>query len=106
MRRFWPVCEAAQADYETLREAALAGLAVASPAATRFARAGLAGLIVCPVAEPVFVASVCGAPRPPWTPYTDPRTQALAAGYELAVTWADHCPAGSDQTWSTGSDGS
>jgi hypothetical protein len=36
------VCEAAQADYETLRDAALAGMAAASPAATRFARAGLA----------------------------------------------------------------
>jgi hypothetical protein len=104
MNRFWPVRESAQADYETLREAALAGLAVVSPAATRFARAGLAGLIVRPIAQPVFVASVCGAPRPPWTPYEDPRTQALAAAYQLAVTWADHGRAGSDQTWSTGSD--
>jgi DNA-binding transcriptional LysR family regulator len=104
MSRFWPVGEAAQSDYETLREAALAGLVVASPAATRFARAGLAGLIVRPVAEPVFVASLSGAPRPPWTPYDDPRTQALAAGYEVVVTWAGHGRARSEQTCSTGPD--
>jgi hypothetical protein len=104
MRRFWPVCEAAQADYETLREAALAGMAAASPAATRFARAGLAGLIIRPVARPVFVASLTGASRPPWTPYDDPRTQALAAGYELLVAWAEHEGAASEQASATGSD--
>jgi hypothetical protein len=102
MSRFWPVCEAAQADYETLREAALAGTAAASPAATRFARAGLAGLIIRPVAQPVFLASLTGASRPPWTPYEDPRTQALAAGYELLVIRADHDQAGSGQACSTG----
>jgi hypothetical protein len=88
MRKFWPVAEAAQADYEELREAALAGLATASPAARRFARVGLAGLIIRPAARPVFVASVVGAPRPPWTPYEDPRAHALADGYELLVAWA------------------
>ncbi|HEY6423064.1 MAG TPA: hypothetical protein VIY28_07420 [Pseudonocardiaceae bacterium] len=97
MRTFWPVGEAAQADYETLREAALAGMVAASPAATRFARAGLAGLIVRPVAQPVFVASLTGARRPPWTPYEDPRTQALAAGYQLLVIQADLDGAASEQ---------
>jgi hypothetical protein len=97
------VGEAAQADYETLREAALAGLAAASPAATRFARAGLAGLIVRPFTPPVFVAGLVGASRPPWTPYEDPRAAALAAGYDLLLIRADYhgvreqaCPTGSD----------
>jgi hypothetical protein len=88
MRRFWPVGDAAQADYEELREVALAGLATAGLAAQRFARAGLAGLIVRPAAQPVFVASVVGAARPPWAPYEDPRAHALAAGYELLMAWA------------------
>jgi hypothetical protein len=106
MRRFWPVGEAAQADYETLREAVLASVAAASPASTRFARVGLAGLIVRPVAQPVFVASVVGAARPAWTPYEDPRTAALAAGYQLLVVGADDEGGACQQVCSTGSDGS
>jgi hypothetical protein len=89
VRTFWPVGEAAQADYETLREAALAGMVVCEAAAGRFERAGLAGLIARPAARPVFVASVAGASRPAWTPYADPRGQALAAGYELLLVCAD-----------------
>lgn len=90
----WPLREAAQGDYEALREAALAGVALASPAATRFARAGLSGLIVRPAALPVFVARLAGAARPAWTPYEDPRTLALAEAYELVLAWAGHGPAG------------
>ena len=85
MRAFWPAAEAAQADYEALRAAALAGETPDSLVAERFARRGLAGLIAWPVAEPVFVARLVGAARPPWTPRTDPRLDALAAGYELLV---------------------
>ena len=88
MNRFWPSGEAAQVDYETLRAAALAGVTAASPMAVRFARVGLAGLIARPVARPVFVASLVGAARPAWTPYEDPRTQSLAAGYTLLLAWA------------------
>ena len=89
MRTFWPVAEAAQADYEALREAALAGTALCDAIAGRFERAGLAGLIVCPAARPVFTARLSGATRPPWTPYADPRVHALAAGYEVLVAVAD-----------------
>ena len=47
--RFWPVAEAAQADYEALRAAALAGEQPRDElAAARFARRGLAGLIAWP----------------------------------------------------------
>jgi hypothetical protein len=99
------VGEAAQADYEELREAALAGLATASPAARRFARAGLAGLVACPAAQPVFLASVVGAARPPWTPYEDPRAQALAAGYGLLVAWAGNDGAACEQGCSMGLEG-
>ncbi len=83
--RFWPIGEAAQADYEALREGVLAGHPMSSLAAARFARRGLAGLIAWPAAEPLFAAIEIGAERPPWTPYADPRLDALAAGYELIL---------------------
>ena len=81
-RSFWPVGEAAQADYERLRGLALAGTSVA---ARRFERDGLWGLIVYPQAAPVYVASVVGAQRPAWSPYQDPRELTLADGYQIIV---------------------
>ena len=84
-RLFWPVGESAQADYETLREAVLRGEPLRTLAAARFMRRGLAGLIAWPGAEPVYVATVQGAGRAPWTPHADPRLDALAAGYELIL---------------------
>lgn len=89
MSRLWPVAEAAQADYETLRAAALAGTSLLGPAATRFAAAGLWGLIRRPVAEPTFAARLRGARRPPWTPYSDPRLDALGDAYELILSARD-----------------
>ena len=60
--RFWPVGEAAQADYEALRAHVLAtGALPDSLIAARFARRGLAGLIAWPSAEPVFDAALLGA---------------------------------------------
>ena len=85
MRAFWPAGEAAQADYETLRAAALADDVSDSLIAARFARRGVAGLLAWPASEPVFAARVLGAARPPWTPGADPRLHVLAAGYELLV---------------------
>jgi hypothetical protein len=85
-RAFWPVGEAAQADYETLRQHVLdTGALPDSLAAARFARRGLPGLIAWPTAEPVFNADLAGANRPPWTPYEDPRLQALAAGFAVLL---------------------
>lgn len=86
-RPFWPIGEAAQADYEALRKAVLSGEPepAQSLAAARFARRGLAGLIAWPVAEPVYTAVMVGAQRRPWTPYEDPRLEVLAAGYELIL---------------------
>jgi hypothetical protein len=84
-RRFWPVGEAAQADYETLRAAVLSGQPSQSLTAARFARRGLAGLIAWPVAAPVYAAVIVGAERASWTPYADPRLDALAAAYELLL---------------------
>lgn len=89
MRSFWPAAEAAQSDYEVLRQAALAGGQVLTMAAARFERRGLAGLIAWPAAEPIFVARLAGAIRPPWTPHADPRLEALAAGYELLLAPRD-----------------
>jgi hypothetical protein len=83
-RGFWPVGEAAQADYERLRGLALAGTPAVDLAARRFERDGLWGLIACPQAAPVYVvASVVGAERPAWSPYQDPRALALADGYQI-----------------------
>ena len=85
MRAFWPPAKGAQADYEALRSAVLAGTTTVSPAGARFSREGLVGLIRRPTAEPVFVASVLGADRPAWSPHVDPRLEALAAGYRLVL---------------------
>lgn len=85
-QQFWPIGEGAQADYEALRNAVLLGAALQSLAAARFARRGLAGLIAWPVAEPIYSVVMLGAQRPPWTPYADPRWDALAASYELIVS--------------------
>jgi hypothetical protein len=85
--RFWPVGEAAQADYEALRAQVLATAAVPdSLVAARFARRGLPGLIAWSSAGPVFDVALLGAPRPPWTPHNDPRLDALAAGFALLLT--------------------
>jgi hypothetical protein len=83
-REFWPVAEAAQADYEALREAALRGeRPEAELAARRFARRGLAGLIAWPASEPDYLASLVGAQRPPWSGRDDPREQVLREVYEF-----------------------
>ncbi len=84
-RTFWPVSEAAQADYEQLRALALAGVPALGPAARRFESYGLWGLITSPRAAPAFVASIVGAERPAWSPYQDPRDQALADGFQIIV---------------------
>jgi hypothetical protein len=89
MRSFWPAAESAQADYEVLREAVLAGGQILSIAGGRFERRGMAGLIAWPAAEPVFRARLHGAARPAWTPHVDPRLEALAAGYELLLALPD-----------------
>lgn len=100
MRRLWPVGEAAQADYEQLREAVLAGTPLIGPAASRFESAGLYGLIRRPVADPVFSARLVGARRAAWTPYGDPRLDALAAAYGLIVGTAETVAAQTRQTGS------
>ena len=83
---FWPVGEAAQANYEALRAHVLTtGAMPDSLVAARFGRRGLPGLIAWPSAEPVFDAALLGAPRPPWTPHDDPRLDALAAGFALLL---------------------
>jgi hypothetical protein len=84
--RFWPIAEPAQADYEQLRELVLAGGQLGDVlAARRFVRRGLAGLISWPTAEPVFLGSVSGAPRPPWSGRDDPREQELRDTYAFLV---------------------
>jgi hypothetical protein len=89
VRAFWPPAEGAQADYEALRSAVLAGTTPVGPAALRFSHDGLVGLIRRPSTEPVFVASVRGGDRPAWSPHVDPRLEALAAGYRLVLSTED-----------------
>jgi hypothetical protein len=95
VRRFWPVAEAAQADYERLREAfSSTGRLPDDVTSARFCRKGLAGLIAWPDADPVFWAEFVGAVRPAWSPYADPRVAALAATYQLLAANAhqeQHC---------------
>ena len=86
MRRFWPLQESAQADYEMLRSHALAGIGSTNIDAARFARFGLAGLIARPTSEAILVATLVGARRPAWSPHVDSRQEALADGYELLLS--------------------
>jgi hypothetical protein len=89
MRPFLPASEPAQADYERLRAAAVSGRGLPNElVAARFWRRGLAGLIVWPVTERAFAAVVSGALRPAWTPYGDPRLEALAGTYGLLLAEA------------------
>ncbi len=92
-RSFWPPVEPAQIDYETLRAHVVENdLLPDGPVGTRFGRRGLAGLITWPVSDPVFVAELLGASRPAWTPHTDPRVEALAAGYQFLLDAAAALP--------------
>lgn len=85
--RFWPAADPAQLDYERLREMALAGTILISPEAERFQRAGLAALIRRPSSKtPRLVATLVEVPRPRWSPYADPRLDALADAYSLLTT--------------------
>lgn len=85
--RFWPAADPAQLDYERLREMALAGTILISPEAERFQRAGLAALIRRPSSKtPRLVAMLVEVPRPRWSPYADPRLDALADAYSLLTT--------------------
>ena len=84
--RFWPVAEAAQADYEALRAAALEGEPPGDElAAARFARRGLAGVIAWPRAEPVYLGALVGAQRPAWSGAEDPREVTLGEVYGFLV---------------------
>jgi len=87
MRDLYPIGEAAQADYEQLRSAALAGTPLVGALSARFERGGLAALIVSPqvTSSPCFVADFVGASRPAWTPYADPRVETLAESYGLLL---------------------
>jgi len=96
VRSFWPPVEPAQIDYETLRGHVLERDQLPDDlAAARFARRGLAGLITWPVSDPVFVAELLGAPRPAWSPHTDPRLEALASGCQFLLDAAAARSAGS-----------
>jgi hypothetical protein len=84
--------EPSQAEYEILRTQVLEhGLMPSSPAAARFARRGLAGLIAWPAGEVAFRAVLVGARRPAWSPYADPRLQVLADTFALLLESADRC---------------
>jgi hypothetical protein len=87
--RLWPVAEAAQADYEALRAAALAGERPPDElAAARFARRGLAGVIAWPRSEPIYLGTLVGAHRPAWSGVEDPREAALGEVYGFLVARA------------------
>ena len=86
MSRLWPIAEPAQADYEQLREIVLRGGELGELlAARRFERHGLAGLISWPSAEPAYLGSVIGAPRPPWCGAEDPREASLCDTYAFLL---------------------
>jgi len=85
--RFWPATDPAQLDYERLREMALAGtlLVGVHDVYARFQRDGLVGLISRPAPWPEdrLIATLVEVPRPRWSPYSDPRLEALADAYDM-----------------------
>ena len=82
--RFWPAIDLAQLDYERLREMVLAETPLIGPEAERFQRGGLAELIRrTSSATPRLVATLVTVPRPRWSPYNDPRREAMADAYAL-----------------------
>jgi hypothetical protein len=86
--RFWPATDPAQLDYEHVRELALAGTLLVGQPAERFQRGGLMALIQRPTAHPSLSAILVAVPRPRWSPYADPRLEALADAYILITTTA------------------
>lgn len=87
--RFWPAVDPAQLDYERLREMALAGTLLVGPQAERFQRGGLMALIKKPTSSaPSLTATLVEVPRPRWSPYIDPRLEALADAYALLTAVA------------------
>lgn len=90
MRSLWPVAEAAQADYESLRRSVLAGAPWRGDVlARRFERSGLAGLIRAPAAEPAYLAELVGALRPAWSGRDDPRLDVLRDAYAFLLAEPD-----------------
>jgi hypothetical protein len=87
--RFWPAVDPAQLDYERLREMALAGKLIGGPQAERFHRGGLMALIKRPTSSvPPLIATLVEVPRPRWSPYVDPRLEALADAYAMVAAAA------------------
>lgn len=81
---FWPATDRAQLDYERLREMALADALLVGPEAERFRRGGLSALIRRPTSSsPRLTATLVAVHRPRWSPYADPRLEALADAYAL-----------------------
>ncbi len=82
--RFWPATDRAQLDYERLREMALANAVLVGREAERFRRGGLAALIRRPTSAVLQLeGTLVAVPRPRWSPYADPRLEALADAYAL-----------------------
>ncbi|GEM_PF-4405137 len=65
----------AQACYERLRAAALAGAWEGSPASVQFARSGVVGLL--PLERPTWTLDICQAAPPRWQGARDPHQLAL-----------------------------
>ena len=82
--RFWPATDPVQLEYERLREMALAGTRFIGPEAERFQHGGLVALIRRPGSTASrLIATLVEVPRPRWSPYVDPRLDALADAYAL-----------------------
>ena len=81
---FWPATDPVQLEYEQLREMALAGTRLIGPESERFQHGGLAALIRRPSsAASRLIVTLVEVPRLRWSPYVDPRLDALADAYAL-----------------------
>jgi len=87
--RFWPAIDPAQLDYERLREMAGGNAPGRTRRRSASKRGGLMALIKKPTSSALpLIARLVEVPRPRWSPYVDPRLEALADAYALLAAAA------------------
>lgn len=81
----WSLADPAQNAYERLRAQVLLGEDLEADRMQGFHELGLAGLLLGPSRQTSWLVTVHGAKRPRWTPYEDPREQALVDTFAFVL---------------------
>lgn len=81
----WSRTEPARTAYERLRDQVLLSKNIEPDHVDGFCELGLAGLLLGSTRQTCWQATLQGARRPPWTPYQDPRQQALVDAFVFVL---------------------